>query len=131
MELFIQFLPAIFEIIIFPLLAVITGFIVNFISLKSKEIRLKIDNDTINRYVERIENIITKCVVATNQTYVDTLKEQNAFDQQAQEKALQETYSAVTALLSQEILNYLNEIFGDSRKYLLIQIEAKVHEMKK
>jgi len=34
-----------------------------------------------------LDDTITKCVIATNQTYVDSLKDKNAFDKAAQEEA--------------------------------------------
>lgn len=69
---------------------------------------------------------ITDCVVATNQTYVDALKEQNAFDKEAQEIAFQKTFTAVMDVLSEDAKEYLTHIYGDLTAFITTRIEAEV-----
>lgn len=74
-----------------------------------------------------LENTITSAVIATNQTYVDTLKEQGKFDKEAQTNALMRTYEAVMTILTEDAQKYLNEIIGDLRLYIINGIEERVH----
>ena len=56
---------------------------------------------------------VTNCVIATNQTYVDALKDKNAFTAEAQKEALQKTYTAIMNILSADAITYLTNATGD------------------
>ena len=73
---------------------------------------------------------ISACVIATNQTYVNSLKGQNAFDAEAQKKAFEMTYNAVIAVLSEDAKDYLTNIYGDLSVYIMNMIEAEVNRSK-
>lgn len=78
-----------------------------------------------------IVDTVTRCVMATNQTYVDTLKKEGSFDKEAQEIAFQKTFNAVMAILSEDMKQYIIETFGDLQVYLFQLIEAQVAQEKK
>lgn len=88
MELFIQ----IFQLCIIPLLGILTKYLVDYLSAKRDELNAKTDNEMIQKYVSMISQTITNCVIATNQTYVNSLKEQGKFDEEAQKEALEEQW---------------------------------------
>jgi hypothetical protein len=77
-----------------------------------------------------ISSTITDCVIATNQTYVNSLKESNSFTKEAQEEAFNKTFSAVLAILSDDAKAYINEATGDINVYLTQLIEAEVNKNK-
>lgn len=126
----LQYLPQIFEIIILPLLGVLVSFLIKFIDSKSEEIEEKISNETAKKYVEMVAETIKNCVIATNQTYVESLKAQGSFDTEAQENAFTLTYTAVLNLLTDEAKDYLREAYGDLDEYLTTRIEAEVNQNK-
>ena len=70
------------------------------------------------------------CVIKTNQTYVDSLKAKGTFTVEAQKEAFENTYYAVTELLSDELNNFIETSYGDVENYLTTLIEAKVNELK-
>ena len=74
-----------------------------------------------------INDTITDCVIATTQTYVDSLKKQGAFDAEAQKAAFKMTYEAVIKLLTDEATEYLNAAVGDLNLYITQKIEAEVN----
>ena len=80
---FIELLTKIFEICIIPLLGILTTYIVTFLRNKSKELSAKTNNETLNTYLNMLTDTITNCVIATNQTYVNSLKSQGKFDAEA------------------------------------------------
>lgn len=125
-----ELLNEIFEICIIPLLGVLTAFAVQYLRAKSKEIIAGLDNDIAQEYIEMITNTVTNCVIATNQTYVETLKKQNKFDADAQKVAFEKTLNAVIAVLSNDAKNYIVKTTGDLNTYLTNLIEAKVNENK-
>lgn len=116
-----------FQVCLIPMLGALTTFIVIWIKAKSAELQKKTNNDILNKYVQMATNTITNCVIATNQTYVNSLKEQGKFDEAAQKEAFQRTYQAVLLILSDDAKEYLNNAFGDLNKYLQEKIESTVN----
>ena len=125
-----EILTLLLEIVIIPLLGALTVYIVTLLKAKTKEITDRIENDKADKYIYMLSNTITKCVTATNQTYVDSLKKDNAFTKEAQLKALEMTADAVLAILSAEAKAYLPTIVGDLNTYILTQIESEVNRLK-
>ncbi|MDD7757541.1 MAG: hypothetical protein PUJ51_24125 [Clostridiales bacterium] len=76
-----------FQVCLIPMLGALTTFIVIWIKAKSAELQKKTNNDILNKYVQMATDTITNCVIATNQTYVNSLKEQGKFDEAAQKEA--------------------------------------------
>ncbi|WP_291627961.1 hypothetical protein [Clostridium sp.] len=123
-------LQQVFELCIIPLLGIITFYIVQFIRAKTGELNSNNSNEILSKYVEMLSNTICECVIATNQTYVDSLKKQGKFDIDAQKKAFEMTYNAVISILSDEAKIYLSNIYGDLNKYITNMIEAEVNKNK-
>lgn len=117
----------ILEVCIIPLLGVLTAFLIKFINMKSAEIQNKVDNETADKYIAMLADTITACVIATNQTYVEALKKENAFTAEAQKEAFNLTFNAVMAVLTDDARDYLTEIYGDLTAYITTKIEAEVN----
>ena len=122
-----EMLAQIFEVCIIPLLGVLTAYFIKFVNAKSAEIGTKVKNETQKKYLEMLNNTITDCVIATTQTYVDSLKKQGNFDAEAQKVAFTMTYESVVKLLTDEATEYLNEAVGDLQLYITQKIEAEVN----
>ena len=120
----------IMEVCVIPLLGVLTVYIVKYINAKSEEIQIQIDNDLADKYVDMLAETITACVIATNQTYVESLKKQGKFDIEAQKEAFNQTYNAIMAVLTNEAKLYLTNIYGDLAAYITARIEAEVNMSK-
>lgn len=126
-----QLLRQVTDICIIPLLGVLTVFIVNFIRVKSKELKEKTDNELCAKYMTFLEDTIVSCVIATNQTYTETLKKQNAFTAEAQKEAFRRTYNSIMSILTDDAIKVLTEAVGDLSLFITQRIEAEVSENKK
>lgn len=122
----LKLLNEIFQLCIIPLLGVLTSFVVTWIKKKSAELQQKTDNDLIDKYIALLTDTITTCVIATNQTYVDELKNKNAFTVEEQKKALEMTYQNVMKILSEDAKEILTSAVGDLKEYIMNMIEAQV-----
>lgn len=126
-----ELLNQIFQVAIIPLIGVLATFLISFIEKKKQEIVNKTKNETAKKYLDMLDDTIISCVTATNQTYVEALKNKNAFDAAAQKEALQLTYNAVMAVLTDKARTYLTEVVGDLQSFILTKIEAGVVAVKK
>lgn len=122
-----EFITNIFQVCIIPLLGVLTTFLVKWLQIKSSELQIKMDNEVANKYMDMLTNTITECVLATNQTYVEALKQQNKFDLEAQKIAFDKTSEAVMAILTEDAKKYLESAVGDLELFIKQKIEAEVN----
>lgn len=123
-------IPELFEVCLFPLLGILTAYIVQLIKVKMAQLSEKTKNETLNKYTYMLTDTITSCVIAVNQTYVDTLKKQGRFDADAQKEAFRRVYEQVIEILKGDALNYLDEAYSDLRGYITALIEQQVREYK-
>jgi len=125
-----ELLQQIFTVCLVPLLGVLTAYLVALIKKKTAEISEKTNNELLQKYTGILSQVISDCVVATKQTYVDELKDNRAFDAEAQKAALEKTYNAVIRTLSDDALSYLGGAFDDLESYIKDKIEAQVQYTK-
>lgn len=123
----LELLYKLVEVCLIPLLGILTAYAVKFIKIKGDEIAVKLNNEKANKYIALVSQTITDCVIATNQTYVEALKKDNAFSADAQKAAFQMTYDAVMAVLTDDAKDYIVAIYGDLSAYITTKIEAEVN----
>lgn len=123
-------LAEIMEVVVIPLLGILTAYAVKWINAKTNEIAEKRENDLEDKYLYMLSNTITDCVIATTQTYVSTLKNKGEFTAEAQKEAFNQTYNAVMAILTEDAKEYLTEAIGDLDLYITQKIEAEVNNNK-
>ena len=130
MEFLEKFLPLLFMMVVIPAISILTVFIVSFIRSKKEELKKRLDNELFAKYVDMLSETVCTCVIATNQTYVNALKEQGKFDAEAQKIAFQKTYDAVLEILSDEAVKYLTAFYGDLGVVITELIEQNVNQEK-
>lgn len=122
----LELLNQIFQVCIIPLLGVLTTFLVAYINKKKEALKTQVDNTLYHKYIDLLSQTITDCVIATNQTYVDSLKASGTFDIDAQKKAFEDTCNNVLAILSDDAKEYLSVALGDLQAYIANRVEAEV-----
>lgn len=123
----LEMLNQIFEVCVIPLLGILTSYLIVFIRMKKQELVNKTEDEKAKKYLDMIGETIVDCVLATNQTYVDSLKAQGTFDAEAQKIAFQKTYDMVIKFLTDETKEYITAVYGDITEYLTSKIEAQVN----
>ena len=121
-----EIIEMLFNIVLIPLLGTLTIFAVKFLNAKSKDLQQTIDNYTADKYIAMIASTVEQCVIATNQTYVESLKKAGKFDLDAQKEAFSRTLDAVLTILSDDAKKYIAETTGDLNVYLTNLIESSV-----
>lgn len=120
----------IIQVCVIPLLGILTKFLVDYLSAKRDEINSKTNNEIAQKYTNMIYQTVVDCVIATNQTYVDSLKKSGSFDEAAQKEAFNRTMNAIMTILSDDAKEYITEATGDLNTYLTQLIEAEVNKRK-
>ena len=126
-----EIIKDIFTICIIPLLGVLTGYLVNYIKHKTKELLKDSENSDFTSYFYKFLEIVESCVTATNQTYVEALKKEGKFDEAAQKEAFEKTKQAILEILSDECKGILNDHMGNLDKLIEVAIEQAVKNDKK
>lgn len=120
----------IIQVCVIPLLGILTKYLVDYLTAKRNEINSKTDNETAQKYTNMIYQTVVDCVIATNQTYVESLKKSGSFDEAAQKEAFNRTMNAIMTILSDDAKEYITEATGDLNTYLTQLIEAEVNKRK-
>ena len=128
-EILNNILPILSNILILIITA-LSSYIVTYINKKKKALQLEMDNMLAIKYTDMIEKTIIDCVNATNQTYVEALKKDNAFTKEAQAVAFNRTLNNIMKILSKDCLEYLAIITTDVNAYIYNKIEAEVNFQK-
>lgn len=119
MEIFTLIINII-EVCIIPLLGLLTKVLIDFIKAKT-------GSQKFEKYIILLNDTISDCVLATKQTYVDTLKNKGNFTNEAQKEAFEKTKSSIMAILTEDAKEYLKTIYGDLDAYIDQKIESEVH----
>ena len=90
----------------------------------------KLKDKKSQRYVLAIVQVVTSCVKATYQTYVESIKGTDAWTKEAQELALQKALASAKAQLSTELTGYITDTFGDVDAYITGLIESILYDLK-
>lgn len=125
-----EFVKNLFELVLFPLMGVLTSFLIAYFKEKKVELQIKSDNDIVDKYLDLADKIITDCVLTTTQTYVEALKKEGKFDAEAQKTAFNMTLNNVLSLLTVEAKEVLSNVVGDLNVYLTTKIESSVNAHK-
>lgn len=101
-----------------------------YLSNLSKEKIAKIENIKFREASEKLLDIITKCVSATNQEFVGDLKKEGKFDKDQQEEAWNRTKNKINKILDKESREILEKAYGDLNYYINQTIEDEVTNQK-
>lgn len=118
------------QMILTAIVGLLASILVAAVNTKRQEILEKIKDEKAKKYVELIADTITKCVMATNQTYVEEMKDKDIFDEEAHKEAFKKTYDAVLDILNRDAIEYIESVYGDVQGYLTNAIEAEVNNLK-
>lgn len=110
-------------IVITGLLSWATTALVGWLNSKIKDTKVK-------QWATDLTKIIMSSVQTITQTYVDSLKREGAFTEEAQKEAFNKCLTLVKSQLTPELITYIQENFGDMETYLKTQIESMIQSLK-
>lgn len=110
-------------VILMGLATWVSTFVTSWLSTKIKDKKLQ-------TLATKLNEIVTRAVMTVTQTYVESMKKKNAFDEKAQKEALNKCLAIINTQLTQELKDYVEENFGDLQSYLLTLIESTILGLK-
>lgn len=126
----VEILNQIFQLVLVPLLGILTTWFVKWINSKIENQKVTTENELYRKYLTMFQDTVERSVTMTNQTYVDALKNKNAFTAEAQKEAFEMTYKQVISLMTDEAKNYLSNVVGDFDEFTKMYIESIVNGKK-
>ena len=113
--------------ILIPLLVTVITICICIMTSKVAKDAARLAPSKYSEIIYGLENIVSKAVITTNQTFVNELKKQGKFDKEAMQEAYRRTYESIIASLSQSFFEYIDEEAVDIDALLKNMIETSVN----
>ena len=125
-----EFLKELFFAVITVAVPVLTAHTVVLIRKEGDNAAANAESTKAKTYITEATEAIAAAVAATNQTYVDALKNAGKFDGAAQKEAAQKALEACLLSISPAAQEFIETAYGDIKQYLTTRIEAEVRKQK-
>jgi len=119
-----------FPNLVFPMLALLSAFLIYLVNVGIKWVKGKIETDKFDKYFDIAVDTITKAVKSVNQTYVDALKAQGKFDTEAQAIALEKCKEIVKQTMAEGTKEFLSDAIIDFNAWIEATIESLIVDVK-
>ncbi len=117
--------------ILFTIIGIIVTAVITWLGNKvSSFLTAHIKDAKALKHMSDITQIVLNGVKATYQSYVEGLKGTDAWTKEAQEKALGMALNTVTSQLSDELLKFIAENYGDVQQWIIGKIESSLYDLK-
>ena len=126
----LEFLQNIFLAVVTAAVPMLTAYLIVFIRKAGDSAAANTESIKLKTYITEATEAITNAVAATNQTYVDSLKNAGKFDADAQREAAKKALEACLASISPAAQSFIEAAYGDIKEYLATRIEAEVRKQK-
>ena len=111
-------------------LPVLVYFLCRFLYSKWNEIKKNIEDKETAEILDQVVVMVLDCVQYTNQVFVDELKKNGEFTEEAALEAFNMTKERAMAMLSERSKEIIADIYGNVDTYLDTLIEANVKQLK-
>lgn len=125
-----EFLMELLQILLTIFIPVITSVLTVFVKKWVDKYIEKISNDGIKELILEGTDIILDAVDYTQQTYVESLKSTQSFDIAAQKEALNIAKDRAFTLMSRDIINAIENRYGEINTYIETVIESAIAQSK-
>ena len=118
--------------IIYSVISIVaTGIASLIVAMVSKWLNEKIKDKKLAENLSKILIIAENCVKEITQTFVDSLKKEGMFDEEAQKEAFNKCKEKIKSQLSIELIQFIQDNFGDVESYITSLIESTIFNLKK
>lgn len=125
-----EILTTLVQVVVIPAIPVLVTYLVKYLKAKTEQTTTKINNELVRTYLQEATDAVLQAVTYTAQTYVDSLKKQGKFDEEAQKIAFNTAKNIALQLLTTEAKQMIEDLYGDLMLWLDTKIEQTVKEQK-
>lgn len=118
------------DLIISVCSVILTGLATWGLSLFTGWMNEKLKDKKFAKFATETLEIVTNCVKATYQTYVEAIKGTDMWTKEAQQTALRMALESAKETLSEDTKKYISETYGGLDEYLVNLIEAVLYDLK-
>lgn len=118
------------NIILSALSIVVTGLVSWGVSVLINWMNVKIKDQTLVNHLSAITQIVTDAVMNVFQSFVETLKTNGNFNEEAQKEAKEKAMTIIESQLTGELRKYIADNYGDVQKWLNNKIESVIYSLK-
>ena len=90
----------------------------------------KIKDQKLRTFLTKFTEIVTRCVKSLTQTTVQGLKKDGKFDSETAKKVKEECINLIKAQLAPDMIEFIQNNFGDVTEYISTQIESFILDCK-
>lgn len=119
------------QILIAALGTVLTGLATWIVTVLTTWLNTKIKDKKLASLLNSIMEIVTNAVKATYQSYVESIKGTDLWNDNTQKEALNKALIMIKEQLSTEAIAFIKENYGDMQDYLVALIESVLYNLKK
>ena len=123
-------LEPIVYVVITTAISVIATYFAKFLTAKKVQINSQVENEKLNSYIDAAIDAVKQAVLTVSQTYVDSLKTSGNFNKKAQNEAKNKAVEIAAVLITDDIKNAVNKLYGDFDTWLNTTIESFVRQNK-
>ena len=99
-------------------------------SMLTKWLDSKIKDEKMKNFLSKMNSIITDAITAVYQEFVEQLKKEGKFDDEAKVQAKQKAMDIINSQMTTEMKKYIQENYGDIEKWINQKIESVIYELK-
>ncbi|WP_379150859.1 hypothetical protein [Paenibacillus sp. sgz5001063] len=125
-----EIINTILTVMVVPLLGLLAKSMIAYIKREIAHLEERIGVEAVNTHLDRASDAIESAVIAVNQTFVEGLKQQGAFDAAAMEKSFKLAKERAIVLLGEAAKKELSLVVGDLEAWIETKIEVYVNRNK-
>ena len=91
----------------------------------------KIKDQKLAKWSSAVSMIIMNAVQTVFQEFVDVMKKNGTWNEEAAKEAKERAYKIIMSQLTTELQTYITDNFGDMKEWIMNQIEAMIYQLKR
>ncbi|WP_340024268.1 hypothetical protein MHI24_03950 [Paenibacillus sp. FSL K6-1096] len=125
-----EMVNTILTVLVIPLLGLLAKSLITYLKREIAGLEQRIGNESVNHLLNQAADAVESAVIAVNQTFVETLKQQGDFNAEAMEKSFRMAKEKALILLGEAAKKELKLVTGDLEAWIEAKIEVYVNRNK-
>lgn len=121
-----QFLQDLLYLVLTAAIPLCLKFLYSWVTAIVEEKTQNMDNAQLKEYINSAVQAVMKAVLSTYQTYVDSLKKQDLFDEEAQREAFEKAKNTAMLMITDDVKTAVEQMYGDFDTWIDNTIEQFV-----